>query len=75
MDADKHPEIDVTDDQFNEIYPIGEVVWPMIRDSPAMRAKFRFQSEGAIAAGATRVFLVVFVLLTNIDACHNHAFF
>ena len=23
MDADKHPDIDVTDDQFDEIYPSG----------------------------------------------------
>ena len=42
MNADKHPDIDVTDDQFDEICPIGEVVWPVIRDSPAMRANFRF---------------------------------
>ena len=47
VDADKHPEVDVTDDQFNEVYPIGEVLWPMIRDSPVMRAKFRFQSQQA----------------------------
>ena len=47
MDADKHPDVDVDDDQFNESYPIGEVLWPMIRDSAVMRAKFRFQSEQA----------------------------
>ena len=46
-DADKHPDVDVDDDQFNESYPIGEVLWPMIRDSAVMRAKFRFQSEQA----------------------------
>ena len=42
MDADKHPDVDVDDDQFNESYPIGEVLWPMIRDSAVMRAKSRF---------------------------------
>jgi hypothetical protein len=41
-DADKHPDVDVDDDQFNEDYPIGEVLWPMIRDSAVMRAKSRF---------------------------------
>ena len=33
---------DVDDDQFNEDHPIGEVLWPMIRDSAVMRAKSRF---------------------------------
>ena len=42
MDADKHPDVDVDDDQFNEDHPIGEVLWPMIRDSAVMRAKSRF---------------------------------
>ena len=32
----------VDDDQFNEDFPIGEVLWPMIRDSAVMRAKSRF---------------------------------
>ena len=45
MDADKHPDIDVRDDQFNEDSPIGEVLWPMIRASPAMQAKCRFRSQ------------------------------
>ena len=47
MNADKHPDVDVTEDKFNELYPIGRCVWPMIRDSAVMRAKFRFQSEQA----------------------------
>ena len=45
MDADKHPDVDVEDDQFNEDYPIGNVLWPMIRASPAMQANCRFKSE------------------------------
>ena len=45
MDADKHPDIDVRDDQFNEDSPIGEVLWPMIRASPAMQVKYRFRSQ------------------------------
>ena len=51
----QHPEVDVTDDQFNEVYPIGEVLWPMIRDSPVMRAKFRFQSQQARSQRGARV--------------------
>ena len=31
--------------QYNEDYPIGEVLWPMIRASPAMQAKCRFRSQ------------------------------
>ena len=38
-------DVDVEDEQFNEDYPIGEVLWPMIRASPAMQAKFKFKSQ------------------------------
>ena len=33
------------DSQHNEDCPIGSVLWPVIRTSPAMQAKCRFQSQ------------------------------
>ena len=55
LDSEHHMDVEADDDSFNEDYVIGSSLWPMIRDSPAMREKYRFKSElpaGSLSSAA-----------------------
>ena len=61
MDADKHPDVDVEDDQFNEDYPIGDMLWPMIRASPGY-----LQTRSSIKVYTTRAQEVAWIGLADL---------